>query len=268
MVLKAKIVPIAFFVCASTALAQESDLYPEPSEISGALDGLPIDVQGVTLDMSAQEAAQMMEGEIKPGRWNFFNERGLEPARLIRDDLDRVERTIRDSNGVDFMRIDLSEWHSGNRPLRIYRNVNMDEGARPNESAFVSALTEKYGTPREIARPVRGVHYIHWTLDNGEPSADCEMQEIPRDIEDFYGSGQLERREQLLAKLDSGEWCAGHIRVAYKKDAADRVTYYEIMVQDSRAIIADTVNRVRVQEQMKATAIENARSDNEVAPDL
>ncbi len=201
-------------------------------------------------------------------RWNFFNERGLEPDRLVRDDLGRVERTIRGSSGVDFIRVDLSEWHSGNRPLRIHRNVRMNEGAPPNESAFVSALTDKYGEPREIAPPVRGYHYIHWTFDNGEPSANCEMQEIPRDIDDFYGFGQLERREEILARLDSGEWCAGHIRVVYQKDAADRVTSYETMVQDTRAIIADTVNRVRVQDQMKATAIENARSDNGAVPDL
>ncbi len=35
MVLKASIIPIALVISTSTALAQESDLYPEPSEITG-----------------------------------------------------------------------------------------------------------------------------------------------------------------------------------------------------------------------------------------
>lgn len=249
--------------------APASGPWPAAITLQGGLDDIPLDTAGVSLTMSVSEIQRTIGGKIIPTDWTFFNRAGLEPPRLEREDLFRLSVTKREGGkSRETLDVSLSQWHTGNRPIMISRRVDYEPDARPSEETFKNAVMKKYGEDaRHDLVQVRGSSLL-WTYDQGAASKDCKQFEVPSDLRKAYGRGNSRKFERILDQIDNSGGCDGELAIYYATDAAKRIEYYTVKIVDTRALVADSLNGRRVDQQMKDYFMKDAQSGNDNEPDL
>jgi hypothetical protein len=212
------------------------------------------------------EIAGQLGVGITTSTWTFFNRNGLEPARINFEDQDRLDFSERDGENRNSIRVDLSDWHTGNEPMRIVRDVAMAVGNRPLDEVFRQSVEAKYGEP-SFVDPALFRDTLFWTYSGGERSETCQVLEVPRRIIEAYGM-RPETTEGFLARLDSGEACDAVFEIHYRRDGAGQVTEYTVTAIDFRRLLMDVLNDRRVSDAARERFAEAARAANTVTPDL
>jgi len=241
--------------------------FPDAISLAGELDDLGIDTKRISLAMSADEIADRLGGKIQGRKWNFFNAQGLEPPRIILEDRQSVLSNSRSNGSSESFVVDLSEWHTRNRPIRITRRVEVAPESRPLADTFVNAIIEKYGSrTRPVERPRFATRYV-WTYKNGALNTNCDRLEVPRKLRDSY-SVNLREAQGFMEDIDNGSACGAEISIEFETDSASQVEKYTVIILDVKALVGDLINSAKIEQDMREKYREAAQSGNTNTPDL
>lgn len=266
---RASISLVSCLLLSPFASAETPPFFPEPVVAVGAMDGSSVDTGGISLSMTSDEISATF-GRANTGKsvWLFRNTKGLEPASLKRDYLSGLNASREQDGSKEVFNIDLSQWHTGGRTLRIGRHVKVDDPARSSETVFINAMVERYGAYLTTTAARKGKTYS-WYYNNGAIDGDCQpLNPLPSKMSDAYIDIEYEDAQQMIAAIDAGQACGGELNIAIEVDGSGRVEKWVVELVDVRAVLFDTVNDDDTEAQMRQYYLDAAASGGEVKPKL
>lgn len=252
-------------------------LWPAPLEIESSLDGLGIDIKGIDMSMTVQDAHAAAGGDVQDTSWRFADRHRLSKDKLIKEDVSTLRVTFERQKGYeDYAIIQSSRWHTGNQIVRMTRYVTIDDPARqPLEDTFLNAIASKYGDYDDgpyMETRVAGLGgtffrgYL-WTWDAGERSLFCEGYQLPNQLRDVY-KNSLERLQAFADDIQTPEACDVVMEVFHDKTPAGTIKHYKIVITDIRMLFLDALNDRQVREHLQLYLENSLQADNTNAPDL
>ncbi len=258
------------------ALSDLSELWPAPLSVESSFEGLGIDIKGIAMTMSMKEAQSVHGGDFSNAIWRFRNQNRLSKEKVTRQDVGNLKVKFDQPGAYDDLRTLGSHWHTGNRMIRMTRDVEFyDVDRQPSAQNFVASVIEKYGTPSNGPYRTTGKYRYtvkphearRWMFDNAQLSTTCEVYDLPVDLKDATRLKE-DNLEAIIADLETPEACDGYMEILHEITPASTVSKYRIQITDVRLLMIDALNERRVQANMEAYFERALQSGNKNTPDL